>query len=325
MTLIRSEIIGVGRYLPAKVLTNFDLEKMVETSNEWIVERTGISERHLAAEGEYTSHLATYAAREALTDAGLDISDIDLIIVATTTPDNTVPATAVKVQHALGMKHGFAFDIQAACSGFMYALATANNYIRSGMVRRVLVIGAETLSRIVDWTDRNTCVLFGDGAGAVVLAATSGEGSISDTGVLNVVLRSDGVGFPMLCTPTGPSVGHEVGYVHMEGREVFRSAVNYLSDIAEEVMHQSGVRASDLNYFVPHQANIRIIEATAKKLGLPMEKVALTLPKHGNTSAASIPLALYETIKSGRVHAGDLILLDSMGAGFTWAAALIRL
>lgn len=325
MSLTRSKIVGVGRYLPAKVLTNFDLEKMVETSNEWIIERTGISERHLAAEGEYTSDLATHAAREALTDAGLKIADIDLIIVATTTPDNTVPATAVKVQHALGMTHGFAFDIQAACSGFMYALATADNYIRSGMVRRVLVIGAETLSRIVDWTDRNTCVLFGDGAGAVVLEAVSGEGSIHDTGVLNVALRSDGVGFPMLCTPTGPSVGHEVGYIHMEGREVFRSAVTYLSDIADEVMRQSGVTAADLNYFVPHQANVRIIEATAKKLGLPMEKVALTLPAHGNTSAASIPMALYETVKSGRVRTGDLILLDSMGAGFTWAAALVRL
>ena len=325
MSVIRSKIMGVGRYLPAKVLTNFDLEKMVETSNEWIIERTGISTRHLAAEGEYTSDLAIQAAREALTDAGVDIAEIDLIIVATTTPDNTVPATAVKVQHALGMNHGFAFDIQAACSGFMYALATADNYIRAGMVRKVLVIGAETLSRIVDWTDRNTCVLFGDGAGAVVLGASSGDGSIQDTGVLNIALRSDGAGFPMLCTPTGPSVGQQVGYIHMEGREVFRSAVNYLTDIADEVLRQGGISAADVNYFVPHQANVRIIEATAKKLGLSMDKVALTLPAHGNTSAASIPMALYETIKSGRVQAGDLILLDSMGAGFTWAAALVRL
>lgn len=325
MTLIRSKIIGVGRYLPAKVLTNFDLEKMVDTSNEWIIERTGISKRHLAAEGEYTSDLAIHAARAALTDAGVDIADIDLIIVATTTPDNTVPATAVKVQHALGMNHGFAFDIQAACSGFMYALATADNYIRSGMVQKVLVIGAETLSRIVDWTDRNTCVLFGDGAGAVVLAASQGTGSIQDAGVLNIALRSDGAGFPMLCTPTGVSVGRQVGYIHMEGREVFRSAVTYLADIAEEVMRQGGITAADLDYFVPHQANVRIIEATAKKLGLSMDKVALTLPEHGNTSAASIPLALYETVKSGKARAGDLILLDSMGAGFTWAAALVRL
>ena len=325
MSVIRSKIMGVGRYLPAKVLSNFDLEKMVETSNEWIIERTGISTRHLAAEDECTSDLSIQAAREALTDAGVDISEIDLIIVATTTPDNTVPATAVKVQHALGMNHGFAFDIQAACSGFMYALATADNYIRAGMVRKVLVIGAETLSRIVDWTDRNTCVLFGDGAGAVVLAASQGTGSIQDAGVLNIALRSDGAGFPMLCTPTGVSVGRQVGYIHMEGREVFRSAVNYLTDIADEVLCQAGISAADLNYFVPHQANVRIIEATAKKLGLSMDKVALTLSEHGNTSAASIPLALYETVKSGKARAGDLILLDSMGAGFTWAAALVRL
>lgn len=325
MTIIRSKIMGVGHYLPEKVLSNFDLEKMVDTSNEWIVERTGILTRHLAKEGEYTSHLAVAAAREALDDSHLTINDIDMIIVATTSPDNTLPATAVKVQHALGMQHGFAFDMQAACSGFMYALATADNYIKTGMVRRALVIGAETLSRLVDWTDRNTCVLFGDGAGAVVLSAVEGNGTIQDSGVLNVALRSDGAGFPLLCTPSGVSVDGKVGFVHMEGREVFRSAVNYLSGIADTVLAQSGITAADIDYLVPHQANIRIIEATAKKLGLPMDKVALTLPKHGNTSAASIPLALYDTIRSGRIQSGDLILLDSMGAGFTWAAALLRL
>lgn len=325
MTCIRSKIAGIGRYLPEKILSNFDLEKMVDTSNEWIIERTGISTRHLAAEGEYTSDLAIRAAKEALADAHLSVNDIDMVIVATTTPDNTVPATAVKVQHALGMTHGFAFDIQAACSGFMFALATADSYIRSKMVRHVLVIGSETLSRIVDWTDRNTCVLFGDGAGAVVLSVVEGQGDIHDTGLLDIILRSDGAGFPLLCTPTGASIDHQVGYIHMEGREVFRSAVTCLSEIAEEVLAKNNIVATDLSYFVPHQANVRIIEATAKKLGLPMEKVALTLPMQGNTSAASIPMALYEAVKNKRVKRGDLILLDSMGAGFTWAAGLIRL
>ncbi len=325
MTVVRSKITGIGHYLPERVLTNFDLEKMVDTSNDWIIERTGISARHLAAKEEYTSDLATAAAREALADAQLSVQEIDMIIVATTTPDNTLPATAVKVQHALGMTHGFAFDIQAVCSGFMYALATADNYIRSKMARHVLVIGAETLSRIVDWSDRNTCVLFGDGAGAVVLSATQGDGTIRDTGVLNMALRSDGAGFSQLYTPTGVSVGGQAGFIHMEGREVFRTAVTCLSDIAETILTQNGITAADLDYFIPHQANVRIIEATAKKLGLSMEKVALTLPEQGNTSAASIPLALYASVKSGRLQKGDLILLDAMGAGFTWAAALVRL
>lgn len=323
--MIRSKIVGIGSYLPPRVLTNSDLEKMVDTSDAWITERTGIKSRHIAADNEYTSDLAIRAALKALEDAGMTAKDLDMIILATTTPDETLPATATKVQKALEMTHGFAFDIQAVCSGFMFALATADNYIRAGAVRRVLVIGAETLSKIVDWTDRNTCVLFGDGAGAVILEASEGDGTSKDTGVLATALRSDGKYHDLLKTTGGPSTTGTAGHIYMEGREVFRHAVTNLADIARRVMADAGVEPQDVDCLVPHQANSRIIEGTAKKLSMPMQKVVLSLPTHGNTSAASIPLALDFGVKSGQIKKGDLLLLESMGGGFTWAGSLVRL
>lgn len=323
--MIRSKIVGIGSYLPPRVLTNSDLEKMVDTSDAWITERTGIKSRHIAADNEYTSDLAVRAALKALENAGMAAEDLDMIILATTTPDETLPATATKVQKALGMTHGFAFDIQAVCSGFMFALATADNYIRSGAVRTVLVIGAETLSKIVDWKDRNTCVLFGDGAGAVILQASEGDGTSKDTGILATALRSDGTYHDMLKTTGGPSTTGTAGYIYMEGREVFRHAVTNLADIARQVMADAGIESQDIDCLVPHQANSRIIEGTAKKLSMSMDKVVLSLPTHGNTSAASIPLALDFGIKSGQIKQGDLLLLESMGGGFTWAGSLIRL
>lgn len=323
--MIRSKIVGIGSYLPPRVLTNSDLEKMVDTSDAWIIERTGIKSRHIAAQNEYTSDLAVKAALNALENAGMAAQDLDMIILATTTPDETLPATATKVQKALGMTHGFAFDIQAVCSGFMFALATADNYIRSGAVRTVLVIGAETLSKIVDWKDRNTCVLFGDGAGAVILQASEGDGTSKDTGILATALRSDGTYHDILKTTGGPSTTGTAGYIYMEGREVFRHAVTNLADIARQVMADAGIESQDIDCLVPHQANSRIIEGTAKKLSMSMDKVVLSLPTHGNTSAASIPLALDFGVKSGQIKQGDLLLLESMGGGFTWAGSLIRL
>lgn len=323
--MIKSVISGVGGYLPEKVLTNFDLEKMVETSDAWIKERTGIESRHIAADDQTTSSLAIEAAKIALTNAGISGLDLGLIILATTTPDDTTPATAMRVQSALGAVNAFAFDVQAACSGFMYALSVADQFIKSGTVRKALVIGAETLSRIVDWNDRNTCVLFGDGAGAVVLEAKEGQIANSDAGILNIILHSDGRLRDLLTTTGGVSRTKTAGFVHMEGREVFRHAVTNLSSVAEEVINVAGVSISDIDYLVPHQANARIIEGTAKKLNIQMDKVILTLPHQGNTSAASIPLALYEGVSSGRLKKGHLVLLDAMGAGFTWAGALIRL
>lgn len=322
--MIRSEIAGIGSYLPSRVLTNSDLERIVDTSDAWITERTGIKSRHIAAKNEYTSDLAVKAALNALDNAGMAVKDLDMIILATTTPDETLPATATKVQKALGMTHGFAFDIQAVCSGFMFALATADNYIRSKAVQTVLVIGAETLSKIVDWTDRNTCVLFGDGAGAVILQASEGDGTSKDTGILATALRSDGTYHDILKTTGGPSTTGTAGYIYMEGREVFRHAVTNLADIARQVMTEAGVESQDIDCLVPHQANSRIIEGTAKKLSMPMQKVVLSLPTHGNTSAASIPLALDFGVKSGQIKKGDLLLLESMGGGFTWAGGLIR-
>lgn len=323
--MIRSKIVGIGSYLPPRVLTNSDLEKMVDTSDAWIIERTGIKSRHIATQNEYTSDLAVKAALNALENAGMAAQDLDMIILATTTPDETLPATATKVQKALGMTHGFAFDIQAVCSGFMFALATADNYIRSGAVRTVLVIGAETLSKIVDWKDRNTCVLFGDGAGAVILQASEGDGTSKDTGILATALRSDGTYHDILKTTGGPSTTGTAGYIYMEGREVFRHAVTNLADIARQVMADAGIESQDIDCLVPHQANSRIIEGTAKKLSMSMDKVVLSLPTHGNTSAASIPLALDFGVKSGQIKQGDLLLLESMGGGFTWAGSLIRL
>ncbi len=323
--MIKSIIAGVGGYLPEKVLTNFDLEKIVETSDAWIQERTGIQERHIAADDQTTSSLAIKAGEEALSHAGITGTDLDLIVLATTTPDDTTPATAMRVQAALGAVNAFAFDVQAACSGFMYALSVADKFIKTGSVKKALVIGAETLSRIVDWTDRNTCVLFGDGAGAVILEAKEITNKEDTTGILDIILHSDGRLRDLLTTTGGVSRTQTAGFVHMEGREVFRHAVTNLSNVAEEIIQKTGVTLSDIDYLVPHQANLRIIEGTAKKLDISLDKVIITLPKQGNTSAASIPLALYEGIKSQRLKKGDLILLDAMGAGFTWASALIRL
>lgn len=319
--MTQAVIKGVGAYLPTKRLTNTDLEKMVQTSDAWIRERTGIQERRIAADNELTSDLARQAALEAVQDAGLTASDIDLIILATTTPDDTFPATACKVQQQLGMTGGFAFDIQAACSGFLYALSVADAYITQGRVHRVLVIGAETLSRIVDWSDRNTCVLFGDGAGAVVL---EGSADKTDSGILSVLLRSDGRYRDLLLSSGGVSRTQTAGFIHMEGREVFRHAVENMAQIAKDVLQQQRLTPADIDYLVPHQANVRIIEATRTKLGLPPDKVILTLQQQGNTSAASIPLALHTGIRSGRIQRGDLLLLESMGGGLTWGAGLIR-
>lgn len=324
--MIRSIISGVGGYLPEKILTNFDLEKMVETSDEWIRERTGIQSRHIAAQDQTTSSLAIEAGRDALKNAGLTGTDLDLIILATTTPDDTTPATAMRVQADLGAVNAFAFDVQAACSGFMYALSVADKFIQTGTVKTALVIGAETLSRIVDWKDRNTCVLFGDGAGAVILQAKEiDKNDVNSAGILDIILHSDGTLRDLLTTTGGVSRTQTAGYVHMEGREVFRHAVTNLSNVAQEVIDKTNISLADIDFLVPHQANIRIIEGTAKKLDISLDKVIITLPHQGNTSAASIPLALYEGVKSQKLKKGDLILLDAMGAGFTWAGALIRL
>ena len=322
--MIRSVVRGFGASLPKRVMTNRDLESLVETSDEWIVQRTGIKERHIAGEGETTASLGAAAAEEALARAGLTAADIDLIICATSTPDNTFPATAVNIQNRLGMHHGFAFDVQAVCSGFVYAVATADLYIRGGMAKRVLVIGAETFSRILDWTDRTTCVLFGDGAGALVLEAQQGEGSIADRGVLTANLRSDGVHREKLYVDGGPSTTGTVGHLRMEGREVFKHAVGMITDVIEGAFNATGTTADDVDWLVPHQANKRIIDASAKKLGIPDAKVVITVDKHGNTSAASIPLALATAAGDGRIKQGDLVMLEAMGGGFTWGAVLLR-
>lgn len=305
-------------------MTNNELSKLVDTSDEWITQRTGIRERHIAADGEVTSDLALRAARSALEAARLTPADIDLIVMATATPDNTFPASAVTVQQELGMRHGAAFDLQAVCSGFLFALSTTDAMIRSGQARRALVIGAETFSRILDWEDRATCVLFGDGAGAVVVSGEPQPGWRSDRGVLSAHLRSDGRFKEMLYVDGGPSSTRTVGHLRMEGREVFKRAVTMISDVIEDAFEATGFTAADVDWFVPHQANIRIIDATAKKLGIPIEKVIRTVDRHGNTSAASIPLALWEASLDGRIKKGDLLLLESMGGGFTWGAILLR-
>lgn len=323
--MMRTIICGTGGYLPEKVLTNDDLSRMVDTSDAWIMERTGIRERRIAAPNELTSDMAVHAAEQALQNANLTASDIDLVIVATTTPDLTLPATAVRVQEKLGMTRGFAFDIQAVCSGFLYALSVADNYIKTGAVRNVLVIGAEKLSSIVDWTDRSTCILFGDGAGAVVLTGQPGTGDKSDCGLLNLKLRSEGKGIPFLCANGGTASTGTAGHITMAGREVFRYAVNYLAEIGHQTMDEIGVRNEEIDWLVPHQANVRIIEATAHKLNLPMEKVILTIQKHGNTSAASLPLALDAGMRSGKIRRGQLVLMEVMGGGFTWGGAVIRI
>ena len=323
--MIRTIIAGSGSYLPSKILTNQELAGMVETSDEWIVQRTGIKERRIAAEGELTSDLATIAAEQALADAGYTAADIDLIILATATPDHTFPATAVTVQANLGMHHGAAFDLQAVCSGFVFALVTADCYIRTGQARRVLVIGAETFSRILDWSDRTTCVLFGDGAGAVVVEASEQPGEISDRGILTSHLRSDGRHKKKLYVDGGPSATRTVGHLRMEGREVFKHAVSMIADVIEAAFAATGTGPDDIDWFVPHQANKRIIDASAKKLGIPQDKVVITVERHGNTSAASIPLALDEARREGMIRDGQLVLMEAMGGGFTWGSVLVRM
>lgn len=322
--MIRSVVRGYGAALPKRAVANRELEGVVETSDEWIVQRTGIRQRYIAGEGETTASLGEAAARAALDKAALTPADIDLIIVATSTPDNTFPATAVNIQNRLGMTHGFAFDMQAVCSGFVYAMATADMYIRGGMAKRVLVIGAETFSRILDWKDRTTCVLFGDGAGALVLEAAEGEGTIADRGVLTSHLRSDGTHKEKLYVDGGPSTTGTVGHLRMEGREVFKHAVGMITDVIEAAFEATGTTAEDLDWLVPHQANRRIIDGSARKLGIPSEKVVVTVDLHGNTSAASIPLALSVALDDGRIKQGDLVMLEAMGGGFTWGAVLVR-
>ena len=324
VSMIRSVVLGCGSYLPSRVLTNTELAQTVETSDDWIVQRTGIHERRIAAPGELTSDLSLHAAQAALAHAKVDAQSIDLIVLATSTPDQTFPATAVTVQAGLGIHHGAAFDLQAVCSGFVYALATADGMLRSGMFKRALVIGGETFSRILDWKDRTTCVLFGDGAGAVVLEAQEQAGTKEDRGILTSYLRSDGRYRDKLYVDGGPSSTQTTGYLRMDGREVFRYAVGAISEAVEGALEQSGFGADEIDWFVPHQANKRIIDGVARKLGLAPEQVVLTLDRHGNTSAASIPLALNDAVADRRIKRGDLVMLEAMGGGFTWGATLIR-
>jgi 3-oxoacyl-[acyl-carrier-protein] synthase-3 len=324
VTALRTVVLGCGGYLPGQVVTNAELARRVDTSDEWIVQRTGIHERHIAGEGEFTSHLAIKAAQAALAHAGVEASTIDLIILATATPDNTFPATAVAVQAGLGITRGAAFDLHAVCSGFVFALATADTYLRTGAFRRALVIGAETFSRILDWNDRTTCVLFGDGAGAVVVEAQPQAGVTADRGILTTHLRSDGRHKSKLYVDGGPSTTQTVGHLRMEGREVFKHAVAMITDVIEDAFAATGTSADDLTWFVPHQANKRIIDASAQKLGIAPEKVVITVNRHGNTSAASIPLALATAVADGRIKRGDLVMLEAMGGGFTWGSALLR-
>ncbi len=324
MDSVRTVIRGVGGYLPTRILTNDDLAKVVDTSDQWITERTGIKERRIAAEGELTSTMGAIAARRALDDAGLAPEDIDLIILATSTPDQTFPATAVTIQAELGITHGAAFDMQAVCSGFVFALTTADTYMKSGLFKRALVIGAEAFSRILDWQDRSTCVLFGDGAGAVVVEAQKLNGVATDRGILATCLRSDGRYRDKLYVDGGPSSTGTVGHLRMDGPEVFRHAVTKISEVIGATLDQAGYKPSDIDWFVPHQANRRILDGAARKLGLDKDKIIITLDKHANTSAASIPLALSQGRSDGRIKPGDLVLIEAMGGGFTWGAVLIR-
>jgi 3-oxoacyl-[acyl-carrier-protein] synthase-3 len=321
---VRSVVVGCGSYLPSRVLTNAELVGMVETSDEWIMQRTGIRERRIAAPGELTSDLALHAARAALVAADVDPLSIDLIVLGTATPDNTFPASAVSVQAGLGITKGVAFDVQAVCSGFVFALATADSFLRTGASKRALVIGAETFSRILDWKDRTTCVLFGDGAGAIVLVADEQPGAPTDRGVLATHLRSDGRYKDKLYVDGGPSSTGTAGFLRMEGRDVFRHAVAGTTDAVEAVFRETGYTAADVDWFVPHQANKRIIDGSAHRLGIAPEKIISTVDRHGNTSAASIPLALDVAIADGRIKRGDLVLLQAVGGGFTWGAALVR-
>lgn len=320
----RAVIQGIGSYLPEKIVTNDDLAKIVDTSDEWIRERTGIRQRHIAAEGETTADLAFIAAERALADAGMQASEIDLIVLATSTPDNTFPATATAVQARLGITQGAAFDLQAVCSGFVFALNTANALLVTGQANHVLVIGAETFSRILDWEDRGTCVLFGDGAGAVVMSAQEGRGDNTDRGILAGKVRSDGRHYDKLYVDGGVSSTQTVGKLRMQGPEVFKHAVKNISSVIAETADIAAISVNEVDWFVPHQANKRILDGTAKKLKLAPEQVIITVDKHGNTSAASVPLALDEAVKDGRIKQNDLVLLEAMGGGFTWGAVLLR-
>lgn len=322
--ILRSAPRGVGAALPRRCVTNAELETTVDTSDEWIVQRTGITQRYIAGEGETTSTLGAAAARAALADAGLQPDDIDLIICATSTPDLTFPSTATMIQAELGVTHGVAFDLQAVCAGFVFAVATADKFLTSGSHKRALVIGAETFSRILDWQDRTTCVLFGDGAGALVLEAVEGEGTNADRGVLTTKLRSDGRHRAKLYVDGGPSTTGTAGHLRMEGKDVFRFAVGQVADVMKDAFEDAGLTAEDLTWFAPHQANQRIIDASAQKLGIAPEKVIKTVQWHGNTSAASIPLALAAARADGRIKPGDLVMIEAIGGGFTWGAALIR-
>ncbi len=319
-TMLRAVIKGTGSALPVRIVTNDELAAQVDTSDEWITERTGIKARYVAGEGETTATLGTQAAQAALDTSGMTAADIDLIIVATCTPDQTFPATATKVQHMLGCNGGVAFDVAAVCSGFLYAFSVAESMIRAGSAKNALVIGAETMTRLLDWEDRGTCVLFGDGAGAVVLSGETGE-----RGVLATKLHADGQHNQLLYVDGGPSTTGTVGKLRMQGREVFRHAVTNLTNVLNEVLAEAGVESAEIDWVVPHQANRRIIDATAKKLGLPAERVILTVDQHANTSAASVPLALDVAVRDGRIKSGDLIVLEAMGGGFTWGASLVRM
>ncbi len=320
----RSVIAGCGAYLPARIVTNHELAQRVDTSHEWIVQRTGIHQRHVADDGEKTSDLAVAAAHDAIESSGLSAADIDLVILATATPDHTFPSTATMVQASLGITRGAAFDVHAVCSGFIYALNVADNFVRLGQADNVLVIGAETFSRILDWEDRSTCVLFGDGAGALVLSAATGAGNSADRGVLATCLHSDGRHHDLLFVDGGPSSSRTVGHVRMEGREVFKHAVKNLSSVIGEVLEAAQLDRSEVDWLVPHQANRRIIATTAKKLELPDDKIVMTIDRHGNTSAASVPLALNDAVRDGRITTGNVVVLEAMGGGLTWGASAIR-
>ena len=322
--MIRSVVQGCGAYLPERIVTNDELAKKMETSDEWIQQRTGIKQRHIAAEGEFTSHLALKAAERALAHAGINGADLDLIVLATATPDETFPATATVVQKALGMHKGAAFDLPAVCAGFVYGVSVADSMIKNGLAGTALVIGAETFSRILDWNDRGTCVLFGDGAGAIVLKGEQGAGTSADRGILANALHSDGRQHDILYVDGGPSSTRTTGFLRMEGKEVFKHAVVNMAAVVGEVLGKAGLEAKDIDWLVPHQANKRIIDSTGRKLGLPPERVVITVDRHANTSAASIPLALDTAVKDGRIKKGDLTLLEGIGGGLAWGASLIR-
>ncbi len=321
---LRSQVVGCGGYLPAKIVTNDHLTSMVDTSDDWIRQRTGIAERRIAADDEFTSKLGLEAARAALDHAGMKAEELDLILCATSTPDDTFPATATKIQAGLGVGRGAAFDVQAVCSGFVYGLTVADSFVKAGQAENVLVVGAETFSRILDWTDRSTCVLFGDGAGAVVIKAANGNGTATDRGILSTHIYADGRHHDALYVDGGPGSSQTTGHLRMQGKEVYRHAVVRMAEAIDAALEANGLTPGDIDWLVPHQANLRIIESMARRLNLPMDRVVVTVDRHANTSAASIPLALSEAVADGRIQPGDLIMIEAMGGGFTWGSALVR-